>query len=397
MFLIGAISMALFSCTRNTPESGNNDFTDSALTLHHAHHAHYSKYGIMSEKEWDSLHGIAYQKGQDSIPSRNNLHKVFGWHPHYMGSSYKSYNYGLLWGISYFSYLVNPSTGSYKTIYDWKTTQMVELAKEAGTKVFLTASNFGSENNSTFLGSNAAQQRFTDSIIALLDARDADGVTLDFEGLPEHLRTSFTSFVLDLSSTMKTHNPQWMVTITLPGIIKNKAFDIAALKGGVDLFLVMGYDYYYAHSPDAGPVAPLRSGDTWDANNLETSVNDYVREGLPKEKLILSLPYYGRKWKTSNAQVPSPVLKSLGSVLYRTMRTELDPAAAQYDQVSQTKYMISDTLNGTAQLWFDDHQTLGAKYDWVLESGIAGVGIWALGYDNGYSELWNVLEEKFGE
>lgn len=38
---------------------------------------------------------------------------------------------------------------------------------------------------------------------------------------------------------------------------------------------------------------------------------------------------------------------------------------------------------------------MGIKYDWIKEKQLGGVGIWALGYDNGHTELWKLLAQKF--
>ena len=46
------------------------------------------------------------------------------------------------------------------------------------------------------------------------------------------------------------------------------------------------------------------------------------------------------------------------------------------------------------QIYFDNETSLGLKYDLVNQSGIAGIGIWALGYDGEYPNLWNLLAEK---
>ena len=43
----------------------------------------------------------------------------------------------------------------------------------------------------------------------------------------------------------------------------------------------------------------------------------------------------------------------------------------------------------------DSARSLGVKYDFVKSQDLAGVGIWALGFDSGKSELWSVLQEKF--
>ena len=49
----------------------------------------------------------------------------------------------------------------------------------------------------------------------------------------------------------------------------------------------------------------------------------------------------------------------------------------------------------TKEIWFDDDYTLGKKYDYALSNNLRGIGIWALGYDNGYGQLWDVIDEKF--
>lgn len=47
------------------------------------------------------------------------------------------------------------------------------------------------------------------------------------------------------------------------------------------------------------------------------------------------------------------------------------------------------------QCWYDDAQSLALKYDFVLDRGLAGVGMWALGYDGALPELWTELERAF--
>jgi len=45
--------------------------------------------------------------------------------------------------------------------------------------------------------------------------------------------------------------------------------------------------------------------------------------------------------------------------------------------------------------FIDDPFSLGKKYDIVNRRDLAGIGIWALGYDNGYQELWDLIAQKF--
>ena len=47
------------------------------------------------------------------------------------------------------------------------------------------------------------------------------------------------------------------------------------------------------------------------------------------------------------------------------------------------------------EIHFDDVFTLSKKYDYAMVNGMRGIGVWALGYDNGSIELWNLIERYF--
>ena len=38
---------------------------------------------------------------------------------------------------------------------------------------------------------------------------------------------------------------------------------------------------------------------------------------------------------------------------------------------------------------------MGKKFDYAKSKKLKGVGVWALGYDNGYEELWDVIDDRF--
>ncbi|NJO01139.1 MAG: hypothetical protein HC880_05045 [Bacteroidia bacterium] len=76
--------------------------------------------------------------------------KVFGWHPHWMKDAYQSYNFSLLSAVAYFSYELDPARGSYRSVHDWETTDLIPKAHASGCKVLLSISNLGEENNKVF-------------------------------------------------------------------------------------------------------------------------------------------------------------------------------------------------------------------------------------------------------
>ncbi len=362
------------------------------------HHKLFEHYKFSSEKEWDSLNKISAH----SIPALKHKvsqdYKTFGWHLYSKGSAYKSYNFSLLWGVAYFSYLVNAETGSYDNIHQWKTTALVDSAKAKNCKVFLTVSNFGAKRNGIFLKNPKAQKVLADSLSSLLQYRKADGINLDFEGVSSKNRTEFSDFVILLSKRLRKQNPDYMISLALYAVDYHKVFDISAIDPFIDFYTLMGYDYYGSFSKNAGPVSPLYSSEKWGVYSIEHSVDYYLKEGVTEDKLIVGLPYYGDKWQTENASIPGNVKKFLAHDSYSKIQEQIGKTHnLRFDSISTTRYISSQNKGIFKQVWFDDSLSLSHKYDWVKKKKLAGIGIWALGYDHGHSELWELLADKFGE
>ncbi|WP_185152834.1 glycosyl hydrolase family 18 protein [Fulvivirga aurantia] len=349
-----------------------------------------------SENSWSKYykltHGNSYKK-EHKIDSTT---KVFGWHPYWMGTAYKSYNFSLLSAIAYFSYELNPNTGGYKTIHDWKTTALIDSAQQHGTKVLLSVTNFGQANNAKFLTNLDAQRTFINTLITLLRERNADGVNLDFENIPSYTRKQFTNFIIDLSSSLRAAKKDYLITLAVPPIDFDRVYELRQLNQHVDMYIIMGYEFYGANSTVAGPVAPLNSGQTWWEYNLQSAVDEYLVGGVPNNKLLLGLPYYGAEWETRDLKFPSKVNRFIRYPMYRNIQKEHGDLPCCEDEVSKSKfYVYRDNQNNYRQLWYEDSLTLARKYDWIKEKKLGGVGIWALGYDNGFKELWKLLAAKF--
>ncbi len=355
---------------------------------------------LSSESQWDSLNNITHKK---VIHTKGNVLpdiRTFGWHLYSNGSSYKNYNFRMLWGLSYFSYSVEPKTGGYKSIHQWKTTALVDSAQINGCKIFLTVSNFGRNNNSIFLENPIAQKTLIDSLSSLLNLRSADGINIDFEGISKENKDDYTKFILQISRSLKQENPKYMVSLCLYATDWNDIFDIEAIDSSIDFYTLMGYDYYGSFSRTTGPVTPFKNSKTF-GKGLKTSVNYYNNKGAQLSKLIVGLPYYGVEWYTKKSEMGTVVTKFRSHPPYKSIReVYLDSLKfpIQFDSKSSSSYLIiRDSNESYRQIFFEDKRSLSLKYDWIKNNKIGGVGIWALGYDDGYSRLWNLLAEKFSQ
>ena len=323
-------------------------------------------------------------------------HIVFGWHPYWLAAAHETHDYSLLSDISYFSYEVDPATGGYTTIHQWRTTPLVDLAQAAGTRVNLCVTLFS--NHATLFGNPDAVTTLIDSLISLVKYRDADGVNIDFEEVPASQRDNLRDFMVRLSDRFHEEIPGSQVSAAIPAVDWRGAWDVAGMSGSVDLFIIMGYGYHWPGSSHAGPVAPRHSGDRWSPIDLTRSIDTYLGLGVPKEKLVLGLPWYGLSWPTSSDDAPAPTTGRGTSRTYSAVRSTYGIDSSRWDSASQTPWIAVSTSDSTwQQIWFDDERSTRSKYELAVMKGIAGVGIWALGYDGGYRDLWDALYETFAD
>jgi spore germination protein YaaH len=357
---------------------------------------------------WDSVQKVYYVKNKNYKTIKQN-NEVFGWHPYWMGSKWKNYPFELLSTIAYFSYKIDPVTGGYTNpaqIEEWKTTAMIDSAKVKNTRVLLTVSCHGFENNDAFLENKDRWGVLVETLTDLLLERDADGVDLNFEGISYFKREKFNRFVRyfreSFDNIYAKEGKTFYLSMTLPAVNNRDIIDVKELQLFTDLFVIMGYDYHIG--PQAqGAVAPLRSLEN-SSLSLSTTLAYYLDKGLKPENTILALPYYGSLWKGELEQDGGAVYNRSAydkPLTYAEIRKkyidneDVNVNAFTDDKSLTNYYSITFDDGSTQEIWFDDDYTLGKKYDFALSKKLKGIGIWALGYDNGYNDLWDVIEDKF--
>jgi len=348
--------------------------------------------------------------------------QVFGFLPYWqLGDPTTTLNDSLLSTIAYFSVAVDRSgnlveknsDGSTSTGWGgWTSAQLTTVINQAhqqGTRVVLCLTLFAwttsdAATQGAFLGNPTARDNLARQAAAAVRDRGADGINLDFEPIASGHSADFTALVRSIRTQLDAIAPGYQLTFDTTAETANYPLEDATAPGGADSVFVMGYDYRTDGATYAGSIDPL-NGPTYD---LTETVQAYLAR-LPASKIILGVPYYGRVWSTvSNA----PNSKNQSGTEYGTSTSveyvnAVDVATAngrQYDQIERSPFTVYQRQNCTStygcvtswrELYYDDAQSLGEKYDMVNRFGLAGVGMWALGYDGTRPELYQALADKF--
>jgi len=368
------------------------------------------------ERMLDSMRQIdSSQYRFPKLVNENQFVTIFGWHPHFNGTSYKSYNYKLLTAIAYYSYDIDPYTGDALdtlVINDFLGGEdpakgIVPTAHKKDCKVLLSITSHSEENNTVFLepSNAAARQHLIDRLIYLLDTSKADGIEINFENVPAIYQDEFYKFVKKLSFNLRGVNPNYSVCMSVPAYDPNNIFNLGKMIKDIDFFIIKGFDFQLDPKSSTGvvkkPVSPLNFSPASGEEDLRSVVERYLASIGPyhANRLILALANYGTLWKTDDKGH-----ELLEYVPYSKI---------QYDYVMKDSGLIRldsnyyvyvwqklDTINRgrtiiQTELLFDDVQTFRHKFRFLQEYGLGGVGIWPLGYDEGFDNVWTVIEDEF--
>lgn len=320
---------------------------------------------------------------------------VYGWHPYWGGTAYQNYQWDLLSHMSFFSYEVNSADGQPNSTHGWATSAAVDAALASGnTKVTLCVTLFS--GHATFFASQTAQQTLITNLINLVGSRGAHGVNIDFEGIPSSQTTNFANFMVDLCNQMHAAIPNSEVSTVLYAVDWNNVFDFTIMEPFVDHYIIMGYGYYYTGSSNAGPTDPLyQFGNTYNYT-LSRSITYYLDKGCPKNKLVLGLPNYGYEWPTASLGIPAATTGSGTARTYSYVKNNNSGNYAMNNHIwegdSYTNvFSFNDGGNRQCQISMDS--SWQKRLEHVRRTDIAGIGIWALGYDNGYTQLWQAMSD----
>ncbi len=332
-----------------------------------------------------------------NLDKANLLNKaVFGFLPDWEYQSARSnlkYNY--LTHIAAFDFAAS-STGSISNPSYWPWTDVINAAHSNGVKIIMAITNFNKDNIRTILTTTSVKNTFFANIKSKIETYNLDGVNIDFEGPYTADRGSLMNgFMAELTNYVHTNLPGKEVSFDGP-VVNWSGWDFVGLANSCDYIFIMGYDFYGSWSTESGPSSPL-SGSTYNVGNSLTNASWGYANVVASNpnKLILGIPYYGCHWTTQTSSANSTVISYVGSTRFKDDYGNAQIYGRQWHssyQVPWYRYQQSTTWH---QVWYDDDQSLGLKYDLAVTKNLKGVGMWALNYDGTRLELWNLLRDKF--
>jgi len=337
--------------------------------------------------------------------------KIIGWHDLGAGFDYKNYNFNYLSVINLNGFELDERGDSKYSLDLVEINNIINFSQQNCTDVYLTIHNASEDQISGFLKNSEAQDRFVETLDGNTFLGKLNGVNIYFENINPADSELFVKFVKKLNNKFKQNSNQFAITISIPAVFnktslkKISAYNFVELNPIVDHYIVLTNNMIELDSLWAGPKSPLKSNNNLGFGSIESSVDFYSNGKIPVSKLIVSVSYLGIEW---------PVIDSLGKVKLYSDGIEVQYNSIQdsiskyrrdkttfkqnFDSTQAVAYLDIRRQNfepGYTQIWYENSQSLKMKYEWVIENNLAGVSIVGLGYDDGYTDLWDVLGLTF--
>ena len=260
--------------------------------------------------------------------------------------------------------------------------------------------------SSGFTQAAANPTAFADSCYNLLnDPRWAgvfDGIDIDWEypnacGLScdSSGPAAFNNVITALRNKFGTGK---LITAAITGDGSNggkiDATDYAGAAQKLDWIMPMSYDYFGAFNP-TGPTAPHSpltsyTGIPQAGFNTEAAVNKLISKGVPANKILLGVGFYGRGWTGVTQAAPGGSATGAAPGTYE--------AGIEDYKVLKTRCPATGTVGGTAyakcgsEWWgYDTPSTLAGKTSWAKNKGLGGAFFWELSGDTSNGELIGAL------
>jgi chitinase len=262
-----------------------------------------------------------------------------------------------------------------------------------------------------------SRAKLTESGIDFLIKHNLDGLDFDWEYPAlqgdnnvvrdidkENFVAMLKSFREALDSLGAIDQKHYLSTIASGGFRKYlEVNDLRSAAKYLDLVNIMSYDLFGPGDQITGHHANLYKGnpETMPEGKkeraVESAVTDHIAFGIPAHKLVLGIPFYGKRWK----EVPenNNGLNQYGkwdSALSHDKIQQLqnDSSYTEYwDEISKNPFLYSSEKK--EWITYESPKSIAEKIKYARKMNMAGVMFWELSEDPS-GELLDAIDQQIG-
>jgi chitinase len=271
-------------------------------------------------------------------------------------------------------------------------------------KVLLSVGGWEAEGFSDAALTAESRNAFAASVVALLREHSLDGVDIDWEypgqsvsgikSRPED-KQNFTALLQTLRARLGN---RYLLTIASADREYFDFTEMDKLHVYLDYLNVMTYDFFNALTPTTGHHAGLYASPyaAPTDRNADASIRQHLAAGIPPDKLVLGVAFYGRGFagvKAEHRGLNQPYERFEAAHPYAELVQKFighDGFVREWDERAQAPYLWNAQTR--AFITYDDAQSIAIKAQYVRKHGLGGVMFWELSQDSDGQLLDAIVE-----
>lgn len=268
-------------------------------------------------------------------------------------------------------------------IYDKGNIEYVNKYKKLGYDIWpLFDNSFNPDLTHEILKLSSKREKIINGLLEIYIDYGFNGINIDFENVHLKDKDLLTQFVRELYPLFKAKNMTVSMDVTGLSTSENwsLSFDRLRLKDTTDYLVLMAYDQHWASSPIAGSVAEY----SWVESSLKR-----VLDIIPREKLILAVPFYTRVWTLEDNKISSQAI----SMDVANKFIENNNINLIWDHNAGQFFGEIDKDNKLMKIWLEDAKSLEYKASLIHKYDLAGIASWRKGFET--PDIWLSLSRVF--
>lgn len=270
-------------------------------------------------------------------------------------------------------------------IEDKGSVEYSKWAKEQGYQLWgLVSNSFDKVITHNTLSNPDKRKKIINTLVEYAKKYNLDGINIDFESVAKEDGDYYLQFIKEATPIFKQNGLIVSVDmyVPTPWTAHYKMEEVGKI---VDYVIIMAYDEHFSTSKESGSVSSL----PW-AEKYMTDATKLV----PKDKLIMGVPFYTRVWtetKKPDGSV-SVVSKSLKMDEARKL-LEDNNATIVWDEKTRQYYGEYFSDGTTKKIWLEDEKSMEERMKVARKLDVKGIAAWKRGHENDVT--WDIINKYF--
>ena len=248
--------------------------------------------------------------------------------------------------------------------------------KNPALKILLSIGGWGRGNFSPVAADEAKRKLFSQSCREFCEQYGIDGIDIDWEfpgnnssgeSSPSNEKSNYTLLMRDLREALGSD-----LLLTMASSSSPDYYDYRSLIGYLDFVNVMTYDMASPPNHHSALYRGGKVGNGWCV--AHESIQNHLRAGVPSEKLVMGIPFYGNGNADGSGSANQVTLQEIENGIAAGKWID------KWDDVAKVPYVTNK--NGQFVYGYDNARSITGKCQYIVDNDLAGGMYWEYANDN---------------